>query len=54
MPGAAGVDLSGLLINSTYIWIGHADDHRAWSQLTMLVASDAPPPGLAEGTGAGA
>ena len=32
-----------------YIWIGHADDHRAWSQLVdARRAVDAPPPGLSE------
>ncbi|MGH9349505.1 MAG: glycoside hydrolase family 57 protein, partial [Vicinamibacterales bacterium] len=30
-----------------YIWIGHADDHRAWSQLAEARrALDMPPPGL--------
>jgi alpha-amylase/alpha-mannosidase (GH57 family) len=30
-----------------YIWIGHADDHRAWSQLAEARrALDSPPPGL--------
>ena len=30
-----------------YIWIGHADDHRAWSQLAdARRALDAPPPGI--------
>jgi alpha-amylase/alpha-mannosidase (GH57 family) len=32
-----------------YIWIGHADDHRAWSQLAdARRALDSPAPGLAE------
>jgi alpha-amylase/alpha-mannosidase (GH57 family) len=32
-----------------YIWIGHADDHRAWSQLVdARRALDAPPAGLSE------
>jgi alpha-amylase/alpha-mannosidase (GH57 family) len=40
----------GSWINSDfYIWIGHADDHRAWSQLSdARRALDAPPSGLAE------
>ena len=40
----------GSWINSDfYIWIGHADDHRAWSQLAdARRALDTPPPGLAE------
>jgi hypothetical protein len=39
----------GSWINSDfYIWIGHADDHRAWSQLVdARRALDTPPPGLA-------
>jgi hypothetical protein len=33
-----------------YIWIGHADDHRAWGQLAEARrALDAPPDGLPEG-----
>jgi alpha-amylase/alpha-mannosidase (GH57 family) len=38
----------GSWINSDfYIWIGHADDHRAWSQLAdARRALDTPPPGL--------
>jgi alpha-amylase/alpha-mannosidase (GH57 family) len=38
----------GSWINSDfYIWIGHADDQRAWSQLSdARRALDAPPPGL--------
>jgi alpha-amylase/alpha-mannosidase (GH57 family) len=38
----------GSWINSDfYIWIGHADDHRAWTQLAEARrALDAPPPGL--------
>jgi alpha-amylase/alpha-mannosidase (GH57 family) len=41
----------GSWINSDfYIWIGHADDHRAWSQLAEARrALDAPPPGLPDG-----
>ena len=32
-----------------YIWIGHPDDHRAWSQLVdARRALDTPPPGLGE------
>ena len=32
-----------------YIWIGHADDHRAWSQLVdARRALDTPPPALSE------
>ena len=32
-----------------YIWIGHADDRRAWGQLSRRPArARAPPPGLAE------
>jgi len=32
-----------------YIWIGHADDHRAWSQLAdARRALDSPPPGIPE------
>jgi hypothetical protein len=32
-----------------YIWIGHADDHRAWSQLAEARrALESPPPGLPE------
>jgi len=40
----------GSWINSDfYIWIGHSDDHRAWSQLAEARrALDAPPAGLAE------
>jgi hypothetical protein len=40
----------GSWINSDfYIWIGHPDDHRAWSQLAdARRALDTPPPGLAE------
>jgi catechol 2,3-dioxygenase-like lactoylglutathione lyase family enzyme len=40
----------GSWINSDfYIWIGHSDDHRAWSQLAdARRALDTPPPGLAE------
>jgi alpha-amylase/alpha-mannosidase (GH57 family) len=40
----------GSWINSDfYIWIGHEDDHRAWSQLSdARHALDTPPPGLAE------
>jgi alpha-amylase/alpha-mannosidase (GH57 family) len=40
----------GSWINSDfYIWIGHPDDHRAWSQLAdARRALDSPPPGLAE------
>jgi hypothetical protein len=39
----------GSWINSDfYIWIGHRDDHRAWSQLAdARRALDSPPPGLA-------
>ena len=39
----------GSWINSDfYIWIGHADDHRAWTQLAEARrALDTPPPGLA-------
>jgi alpha-amylase/alpha-mannosidase (GH57 family) len=38
----------GSWINSDfYIWIGHSDDHRAWSQLAdARQALDSPPPGL--------
>jgi hypothetical protein len=38
----------GSWINSDfYIWIGHPDDHRAWTQLAEARrALDAPPPGL--------
>lgn len=33
-----------------YIWIGHPDDHRAWSQLVdARRALETPPPGLPEG-----
>ena len=40
----------GSWINSDfYIWIGHADDHRAWSQLAdARRALDAPPAGIPE------
>jgi alpha-amylase/alpha-mannosidase (GH57 family) len=40
----------GSWINSDfYIWIGHADDHRAWSQLAEARrALDTPPAGIAE------
>ncbi len=38
----------GSWINSDfYIWIGHADDHRAWRQLAEARrALETPPPGL--------
>src|SRR5687767_7922804 len=33
-----------------YIWIGHADDHRAWGQLAEARrALESPPPGITEG-----
>jgi alpha-amylase/alpha-mannosidase (GH57 family) len=40
----------GSWINSDfYIWIGHQDDHRAWSQLAdARRLLDAPPPGVSE------
>jgi alpha-amylase/alpha-mannosidase (GH57 family) len=40
----------GSWINSDfYIWIGHADDHRAWTQLAdARRALDTPPPGLSD------
>jgi alpha-amylase/alpha-mannosidase (GH57 family) len=42
----------GSWINSDfYIWIGHPDDHRAWSQLVdARRALDSPPSGLSEDT----
>jgi len=33
-----------------YIWIGHADDHRAWGQLAdARRALESPPPGISDG-----